>query len=445
MKLKRISNLYLADRLFIGLGGLVALFVTSFFLPYLFAVAQIALMVAVVMVGVDMVLLFHPRVRLAVRRPLPDALSLGDDNPIRLELENLSGLNLRLLVIDELPAQLQRRDHRIELQVTGGEAKKLHYEIRPLARGAYHFGKVNVFAMTNIGLLRRRFRFDLETSVPVYPSFMQMKRFELMAFSRTSNIQGIKRIRRLGHSYEFEQIKNYVRGDDFRSINWKATSKRNELMVNQFEDEKAQQIYSIIDKSRSMRMPFNGLSLLDHSINTSLVISNIALHKHDKAGLITFSDKLGSSIRAERKKGQLQKIVDALYREQERKLEANYELLYHSVRNVVKGRSLLFLYTNFESLYALQRVLPILRKINRQHLLVVVFFENTEVKDFSTQEAKTLEEVYYQTISQKFVAEKKQVIQELRKYRIQSILTRPESLSINTINKYLELKSKGLI
>ncbi|MGD1846990.1 MAG: DUF58 domain-containing protein [Salibacteraceae bacterium] len=445
MKIKFLSNLYLSDRFFLAFGGLVALFITSFFVPLLFALAKTVLLVFVALLVVDGILLFHPRVRLSIHRKLPESLSLGDDNSIYLDLVNLSGLQLRLLILDELPPQLQRRDLRILVTVAGAEKRQLSYEIRPLERGEYTYGQVLAFAMTSLGLLRRRFRFNEAASVPVYPSFIQMKRYELMAFSRTSNIQGIKRIRRLGHSYEFEQIKNYVRGDDFRSINWKATSKRNELMVNQFEDEKAQQIYSVIDKSRSMRMPFDGLSLLDHSINTSLVISNIALYKHDKAGLITFSDKLGSSIRAERKKGQLQKIVDALYREQDRKLEANYELLYHSVRNVVKGRSLLFLYTNFESLYSLQRVLPILRKINRQHLLVVVFFENSEIFDFSSKEADDLEGIYYQTIAQKFVSEKKQIVQELRKFRIQSILTRPENLSINTINKYLELKSKGLI
>ncbi|MEZ5054237.1 MAG: DUF58 domain-containing protein [Chitinophagales bacterium] len=98
-------------------------------------------------------------------------------------------------------------------------------------------------------------------------------------------------MRKIGHSYEFEQIKNYTSGDDIRSINWKATGRRNQLMINQYGDEKSQQIYSILDKSRAMNMPFNGLSLLDYAINTTLVISNTALHKDDKAGLLTFNEK----------------------------------------------------------------------------------------------------------------------------------------------------------
>jgi uncharacterized protein (DUF58 family) len=236
-----------------------------------------------------------------------------------------------------------------------------------------------------------------------------------------------------------------VRGDDYRSINWKASSRRAALMVNQYEDERAQQVYSIIDKSRAMRMPFEGLSLMDYAINTSLVISNIALQKHDKAGLITFSDKIGSTIKADSKTTQLNKILNALYKEEERPLEANYELLYYITRKLVRGRSLILLYTNFESNYALERVLPVLRKINKTHLLVVIFFENTEIRAFAEEEVSTLEDIYHQTVAQQFLSEKSQMVQKLNQYGIQAILTRPQDLSINTVNKYLELKSRGLI
>ncbi|MEO1434769.1 MAG: DUF58 domain-containing protein, partial [Bacteroidota bacterium] len=229
------------------------------------------------------------------------------------------------------------------------------------------------------------------------------------------------------------------------SINWKATSRRNELMVNQYEDERSQQIFSIIDKSRAMRMPFNGLSLMDYAINTSLVISNVALRKHDKAGLITFSDKIGTTIRAERSPTHLRKIMQALYNEKEQPLDANFELLFRSSQNVIKHRSLIFLYTNFESMYAMERQLPILRKLNARHLLVVVFFTNSEVQDYWKEPSEDLEEVYLRTVAQNAVAEKEQIVYKLRRYGIQSILTRPEDLSINTVNKYLELKSRGMI
>jgi uncharacterized protein (DUF58 family) len=281
--------------------------------------------------------------------------------------------------------------------------------------------------------------------VAVYPSVVQMKKYELKALARISTQEGIKKLRRIGHSYEFEEIKDYVRGDDYRSINWKASGRSQELMVNQYEDERAQQVYSAIDSSRAMRMPFNGMSLLDYAVNTSLVISNIALLKSDKAGLLTFADKMQTFIKAERNRKQLAKILEALYAQREETLEANYEQLYQAARYYTNGRSLIFLYTNFESIYALERVLPVLRRINRLHLLVVIFFQNTGIEDFTKTSVNTTEEIYDHTIAQKFMMEKAQLTTELRRYGIQSILTRPEDLSINTVNKYLEFKSRGLI
>jgi uncharacterized protein (DUF58 family) len=323
----------------------------------------------------------------------------------------------------------------------------LTYLLRPIERGEYVFNNVNIFISSLIGLAERRIVVKSEANmlVPVYPSVLQMRNFELKAFKQIAHESGIRKIRRLGHSYEFEQIKNYVPGDDFRSINWKASSRKNALMVNQYEDERSQQVYCIIDKSRVMRMPFQGMSLIDHSVNACLVMSNIVLQKKDKVGLFSFSDKLGSALQADRAPNQLNRILHELYKEKEGKGEASYELLYYSIRKLIKGRSLLMLFTNYESMFALDRTLPTLRLINNLHLLVVVIFINTEVDDFTKTRAENTEGIYQQTIARKYMNEKTQMVQKLRQYGIQTILTRPEDLSINTINKYLELKSKGAI
>jgi uncharacterized protein (DUF58 family) len=440
-----LKNSYLTNRFFILFGGVIALLVFGFPLPFLFPLAQTALVLAIVVVLTDALLLFNKSVFIKCRRRIPKILSLGDSSTVKIELHNQSRLKLRVQLIDELPFRFQERDFDVRLELQAGEEKVVTYDIRPLERGEYAFGKVNIFVTSFLGLVKRRLQHDYPMSVAVYPSIVQMKQYELRAFDRVSNLQGIKKLRRLGHSYEFEQIKNYVRGDDVRSINWKASSRHANLMVNQYEDERAQQVYCIIDKSRAMHMPFNGLSLMDYAINTTLVMSNIALQKHDRAGLLTFSDKIGHTVKAERKANQLNKILAALYKEQHRNNEANFELLYHSSRKLIKGRSLLLLFTNFESQYALDRVLPILRRINNLHLLVVVFFENTEIKNFVKTQVSTTEDIYLQTIAQKFLSEKEQMVQKLKQYGVQAVLTSPEDLSVNTINKYLELKARGLI
>lgn len=439
------SNSYLRNRFFWCMGALVVAFAAGFWWPPLYFAAQVALLAFMVLVVVDGLILFARNYRFRIRRKLPRVLSLGDGTTVKIELQNRNRLKLRIGLIDELPYQLQIRDYYQELSLAPEEQVVLDYNIRPLSRGAYAFGDIILFLSTTLGLLERRYTKSAAMELPVYPSIVQMKQFELRAFERTSMPGGLKQMRRIGHSYEFDQIKNYVRGDDYRSINWKATGRRAQLMVNQYEDERAQQVYCIIDKSRVMRMPFDGLTLMDHAINTSLVLSNIALKKHDRAGLLTFSDKLGAVVKADSKAAQLNKILQTLYKESERSTEANYELLYYFSRKLVSGRSLMVLFTNFESMYALDRALPILRRISAFHLLVVVFFENTAIRDFANKAPHTVEGIYQQTVARKFLAEKGAMVQKLKQFGIQAVLTRPEDLSMNTINKYLELKARGLI
>lgn len=439
------KHFFIHTRLFLFGGAIIFLLVLSYPFELLLPIALTSLLMLLLVTLADALMVFGPRVSLHASRTVSKMLSLGDDNPITITLRNNSSVKLTVTVLDELPEQFQIRNFKRERTLLPGQPDEFVYQLRPVTRGQYFFGVLHCFIRTRIGLVKRRITFPLTTMIPVYPSIIQMKRFELKSFLRTSLEYGVKRMQRIGHSYEFEHIKHYVAGDDYRSINWKATGRRAQLMVNQYEDEKSQQVYCLLDKSRIMHMPFEGLSLLDYSVNASLVISNIVLQKQDKAGLLTFSDRIGTAIKAERSKQQLREILEALYNEEELPVEANYELMYVGARRFIKGRSLLFLFTNFESEYALQRVIPQLRNLNRQHLLVVVFFENTEISDFIRKPADSLEDIYAQITADEHLYQKMQLVQRLKQYGIMSILTKPQHLTVNTINKYLELKARGLI
>jgi uncharacterized protein (DUF58 family) len=280
--------------------------------------------------------------------------------------------------------------------------------------------------------------------VPTYPSFIQLRKFDLIALTYRSEY-GIKRVRRIGHTMEFEQIKEYVLGDDIRTINWKATAKKNRLMVNQFQDEKSQPIYSIIDKGRMMKMPFNELSLLDYAINATLVISNVSLKKHDKAGMLCFSKKVENRVVAERRESQMNLIMETLYNVKTDFWESDFGRLYSDLKRNMKQRSLLFLYTNFETLDGMDRQLAYLQAIAKQHVLVVIFFVNTEMDQLIHKKAEDVKEIYNQTIAEKFAFEKRLIVKALEKRGVYSILTKPEHLTLRVINKYLEFKAKGII
>lgn len=427
------------------LGGLALLFLLAYFFPILLGVANIAALSLAVLLALDLFLLFREKKGFRAVREMAERLSNGDDNEVRLYVESLYSIPVHITVIDELPFQFQVRNQDYGLSMPTGGRKILSYRVRPVERGEYHFGAINIFAATPISLARRRFKFEQDRVAAVYPSYIQLRRYELLAVTNRLTEAGIKRIRRIGHTMEFDQIREYVRGDDYRTLNWKATARRGNFMVNQYQDERAQQIYSVVDKGRVMKMPFEGMTLLDYAINTSLVLSNIAVLKQDKAGLITFAEKPGVIIPAERRRSQMQRILEVLYNQKTNFLESNYELLYATIRQRITNRSLLMLYTNFETLSSLQRQLPYLRKIARDHLLVVVFFENTELRTLLESGTDTVEQIYMKTIAEKFVYEKRLIVKELQRYGIHSILTPPSGLTVNTINKYLELKARRLI
>jgi len=438
------KHTYLTFRFFVVAMILVALFILAYIYPGLLSIVTILFFIAIGLVAIDFILLFKQK-GISASRILPEKLSNGDDNPIEITLQNDYNFTTDLQLIDEMPFQYQKRDFEINTQLSKHNKKKITYTLRPLERGEYYFGSLNIYVNSPIALVTRRYEFAKDAMVPNYPSFLQLRKYMLLAFSNKLFEYGLKKIRRIGHTMEFEQIKDYVNGDDIRNINWKATAKRSQLMVNQFQDERSQPIYSVIDKGRAMKMPFDGLSLLDYAINATLVISNVALKKQDKAGMFTFSRKVENKVVAERRPSQMNKILETLYNVNTDFSESDFSRLYIDVKRSLTQRGLLLLYTNFETLDALHRQLPYLKAIAKNHLLVVIFFENTELQKLTNVEAHNTFDIFQKTVAEKFMYEKKLIVNELQKHGIQSILTTPENLTINTINKYLEIKARGLL
>lgn len=437
-----IKSFYL-NRIVYYIAGIASVvFVLSYFYPALFRIAALQLLLLGIAIVVDALLLYSKGKGITASRITGERFSIGDDNKVVLEIVNQYPFPLHLSVIDELPEQFQERNWLRKMQIGAKETARVEYTLRPVARGEYIFENVNVFIHGPLRLVLRRYSFEAKKTVKVYPSYIQMRRYQLLAVSNRLEEVGVKRIRKLGHSMEFEQIKEYVRGDDYRTINWKATARKDALMVNNYTDERSQQIYCIINKGRVMKMPFGGMTLMDYAINASLVLSNVALVKQDKAGLITFAENLDAFIPADKKTTQINLLLETLYKQQTRFLESDFEKLFSVIRNRVTNRSLLILFTNFESLESLQREMPALKKIARYHLLLVVFFENSELKTMRESKAVKIEDIYIKTIAEKFAFEKRQMVKELHKNGIQSILTTPENLTVNTVNKYLELKTR---
>tara|TARA_R110002074_G_scaffold74449_3_gene170597 strand:- start:342 stop:1580 length:1239 start_codon:yes stop_codon:yes gene_type:complete len=411
----------------------------------LFTVATLFTFIFAIVFLLDLLLVFRSKNGIEAKRNVADKLSNSDENEIILEFQNNFPFKTYLTVIDEIPFQFQKRDFLEKLSLQKEEQRLLKYTVTPFERGEYHFGNLNLFVSSPLRIVAKRFQFDNEKMTAVYPSYIQMKKYEFLAMSNRLTEFGLKKIRKIGHTMEFEQIKKYVSGDDVRTINWKTTAKKGKLMVNQYQDEKSQPIYSLIDVGRVMKMPFEELKLLDYAINSTLAFSNIALRKNDKVGMLTFSKQVENIVPASNKKTNLAVLNEVLYKVDTNYSDTDYGLLNGMIKRKITQRSLLILYTNFEHMSGLERQLPYLKSIAKQHLLITVFFENTELEELISEDAENLQAVYEKTIAQKFYYEKRLIVKELEKHGIYSILTKPMNLSVNVINKYLEFKSKGLI
>jgi uncharacterized protein (DUF58 family) len=442
---RTFTSLFLARRFFSIGWAVVVLFVAAYFLSVLlpFAVAAAGLLIGATVL--DAVRLFRLREGISASRHTLAKWSNGDENPVTVEVQNRYAFPVDVRVLDELPEQLQERGLDLRRRIPSGTTAGLAYRVRPLTRGVYAYGAINVLTRTAWGLAERRYKQEQGREIAVYPSYIHLRKYELMAevdlYSRT----GMRKVRRSAQRSEFEQIREYIPGDDRRTVNWKATARRAKVMVNQYQDEKAQQIVSLIDTGRTMKMPFGGLTLLDRAINAALVLSDIALKKDDKVGVITYSNAVHNALPPARERGWMHRVMELLYAQRTDFAETDIEALFLRVKHMVAQRSLLVLYTNFESLSAMRRQLPFLQLLARTHLVAVVIFRNTELDQLLSPPDRNTMDVYVKAITRKFIREKEQVAKELESHGVLTILTAPEELSVSVMNKYLEIKARRML
>lgn len=436
--------MFLTRRFYIALIVVILLLGSGYVLAPFFVIGQWTLFVLLLVVSADVYSLYRIRGIQAFRQ-CADRFSNGDENEVSIRVESSYPYPVSLEVIDEIPVVFQKRDVDFRTKLQANEGKTITYRLRPTRRGVYSFGYVRVFVTGRIGLVSRCYTCAEPLDIKVYPSYLMLHQYELLAMSDNLTELGIKRVRRVGHHTEFEQIKEYVKGDDYRTINWKASARRHQLMVNVYQDERSQQIYSVIDKGRVMQQAFRGMTLLDYAINASLVLSYVAMRKDDKAGLVTFNEYFDTFVPASKQVGQMQTLLENLYKQETTFGETDFSALCGHLGKHVNKRSFLVLYTNFSNMTSLNRQLVYLQQLARQHRVLVVFFEDADLKEYIAGKSVTTEDYYRHVIAEKFAFEKRLIVSTLKQHGIYSLLTTPDKLSIDVINKYLEMKSRQLL
>lgn len=439
----KIANIFPTKRFYQSIISIVLFLICGHFLQPFFVAAKILLVLLIVFIIIDVVLLF--RGKLKGERKMADRFSNGDFNDVEYKLSSTYDYPINITFIDELPEQFQARDFKIFYSFGVKETKSFRHKIRPVTRGIYSFGKMRLFASTQLGLLSLRFTEGEKTDVAVYPSFLQLRKTELLAFSHNRNQQTTQKLQRPGNSKEFEQIKEYVIGDDYRKLNWKATARFNKLMVNEYQEERSRHVYQLVDMGRTMKMPFDGMTLLDYSVNASLAVANIILKKQDKTGLLTYSSQVHSVVKSDNRRLQMNKMLETLYAQKTIFNESNLEQVFSVLEKNTQGRSLLIFYTNFESTPGLERQLPILKKLANRHLVLLVTFINTELEALTNTKTKDVEQVYKKALAENHLMNKEFLMDKLLRYGIVHMKVRPDELTLAVINKYLEIKDSGMI
>lgn len=413
--------------------------------PIFYTIGAIALLVLLVAVVTDLFSVYSKDADIECERIMSQRFSNGDPNTIILKIKSSYKRPVKVTIIDEIPVEFQNRNFSLQTILKKDKSEEVKYQLTPKRRGEYLFEKINIYVLSRWGLVERQFKIDTTMSVKVYPSFSFIRNMELLSIHNKNKECGIKQVRRIGNSMEFDQIKEYVIGDDFRTINWKASARKHELMCNVYMDEQSQQIYNVIDKGRGMQHTFDKMSLLDYAINASLALSYMTMQHSDNTGLITFEKQIDSFVPASRKANQLEILIENLYKEKTSYLQSDFSCLYEWVRLKVNKRSLFVIYTMFDTNISMERQLPYLRKLATNHVVLVVFFKDKELAELSAKKPSSEQEYFDHVVAENIEFEKKMIVKNLRRYGIQSILTQPENLTVDVINKYLSLKAQRVI
>src|ERR1035437_5960365 len=198
--MKILKSIYINQLFFYILLGIGGVFFISFFVKWLFDVALVLLMLLLLVTIIDIFVLYSGKKGIEAERELPDKFSNGDNNIIQISLKNNYPMPVMLNIIDEIPFQFQKRDFLIQLHLVAGEKKRVEYSLLPTERGEYLFGELNVYAKSPIRLISKRYIFCENTTIATYPSFIQLRKYDMMAFSNHLWQYGLKRIRRIGHT-----------------------------------------------------------------------------------------------------------------------------------------------------------------------------------------------------------------------------------------------------
>jgi len=402
----------------------------------------------------DFSLAVKPSRLVTVDRQYPDPLSLGTSNrvlvTVSLRPNNDKPLRFQRVVVkvrDEPPS---------EFVITGESTRDIsltnlfpessfEYAIQPNRQGDYRFGKVFLLLRGPLGLVERFDSQPLESDVKVYPNLQETEKYDSLARRGLLMQVGIRSMRMRGEGTEFESLREYVVGDEYRKIDWPATARRGKLISRQYNVEKAQNIILVLDCGRNMLQQINKMTKLDFAINTALMLGYVAASQDDKVGLVAFDAEMRVFIPPAKGKSQVFRLLSALYNITARMAESDYRAGFIELSARWRRRSLIVFFTDLIDPESSAEIISAISLLERRHKVLCVTVADPTVLAAASIDPVTEAEVYRKSVALQVLQERKSAITLLKRRNIWTIDRAPEMLSADLINQYLELKARSAI
>lgn len=384
-----------------------------------------------------------PGKSLSIKRIVPIILSNLKENKIRIEFENSSQYSLSSTIRDDSPCGFRKSIEEIKNILKPGAKTYADYNVKPEKRGNYKFGYLWVRIESLFGLIIRQYRLDIHSEVKVYPSIHNLKNFDLLINKSRLREIGIKPGKTYGIGTDFESLREYRPDDDCRRINWKATARKNTIIVEQFDTEKSQNILAAIDLSRATMQEIDGAPVIEHIINAALLLTQIALKNGDRVGLLGFGKDIRLHLPPEKGKKQMHMILESLKNIETLSEEPDYINLvrFLSVKN--RKRTMIFLFTNLENPAISDIMFKTLRALYPRHLPVIIVFSDHKLLSEADTEPGDKKAIFRKAVLYDLLYERQKIIKNMRHCGLTVIDAYPGEISSVLLNRYLEMKVKG--
>jgi len=422
-------------------AGLIALTLVS---PVLVVLA-IAYHVGLVLVLARDIALLPGRSGYRVRRIMPEPFSLGENEEVRVVIENSAAAGLLATIADHAPADLTPQPREVAGTFDRNGRVELTYATSSPKRGAYRFGPVDLQVSRRDGWWRRQVRLQHPNEVAVFPNVVAIKRMQLTLRRGLRVMAGLRRARPPGASTAFAGLRDYVRGDDIRRVSWTATARRDHPVVVEVEAERGQQVMIAIDCGRLMTAPAGELDKLDHAINAALMLAWVAQAYGDRVGLMTFDDRVTSFITPERGSAQLRRITEELYAIKPEYVEPDFGHAFTHLSLRLGRRSMVVVLTDLQDPEASKELVAHCLRLAARHLVLVVAMSDPSVVNARQAPVTTSSRAYEWAAAEEFMASRRESFELLRRGGVLGLDVVAGNLSPALVERYLELKERALL